>query len=146
MDPQNQISISEKPNQEFLYNRLYRRYVLFFVSTICFLIPIFYQLILSEKFMENNFISFFWVIGFYGYAILFYDILQATLKEIPGKVSIHYKKYEFYYNFAFMLFFIFIGIGFFYVIFGISAVGPIIGGLFVLGIKWWIDNKITKSK
>ncbi len=130
---------------EYRYQLLYRKYIIFLISFIFIIIPIFYQLISGQKFWENNSIILFFIMGFYGFVLLMGDLVFSLVRKVPGIATGYYKRHERGFNWMFIIVITISVVLIFYWIFGVGAVGPIIGGVAVLGIRWWIDNKIAKK-
>jgi hypothetical protein len=66
------------------------------------------------------------------------------MREYGGAVAIHYKKYESVYNLLFISIVTAPLLVVFYLVFGLGAVGPVIGGIAAYAIKWWLDHKVQK--
>ena len=99
---------------------------------------------LSKPFWEQNFILALFFIGMYGYLFLFAYIIGIIVGEIGGKVSNSYRNHKYYYNLGFIIIVTISAILIFYAFFGMGAVGPIIGSVAALAIKWYWENKIKK--
>ena len=144
-DSSKQVVITKKTYLQDKYSKLLVMLAVFFISTICLLVSLFYQTISSQKFWEQNYILPFFIIGAYGYTFIFGLMIALFIKEYGGTVSNHYKKYEFVYNLIFILIVTISLLAIFYVIFGLGAIGPILGSLAALAIKWWIEHKVQKQ-
>ena len=145
MEPPNHVIISKKSTGKSDFQKLYARYVFFFMFTIFLLVPIFYQLILSQKFWEQSSIFVFFVLGVYGYVFLIVDVIQTNLKGISGFISENYKKNETKFNYLVLILLIIISIPIFFFIFGLSYLASMATGLLLFAITWWIDHKIAKK-
>ena len=139
------VILTKKTELHYKYTRLLMAFSAFFISTICLLIPLFYQIITSNNFWKHIYILSFFIIGVYGYAFIFSFILAILIKEYGGRISVHYKKYESIYNLIFIAMVTAPLLVIFYIVFGIGAVGPVIGGIAMYAIKWWLDHKVQKQ-
>jgi nicotinamide riboside transporter PnuC len=89
------------------------------------------------------------LIGFFGYLALSISFIRSFVIEASGFLNLHYKQKPKIFHWGLFIFFLIVGILSFYIFFGKDAIGPILGGLFVLIVsqilKWLQDGKEKQS-
>ena len=144
-DSLEQVIITKKTPLQNNYTKLIGMFAIFYSSTMFLLIAFFYQIVTSQKFWEQNIVLLLFVVGLYGFALTGAGIIRLLINEYGGALANHYKKYEFYYSLVFISIVTLSLLAIFYFIFGLGAIGPIIGSIAALGIKTWIERKLPKQ-